>query len=233
MKRVNQYWISHVHCRLLSLYAIIKLSPRLVSSMACGETYDINSNGKITRRSNEFCDILGVEAEKKGDASFSCSDCVLGSWKAQLESPFGYDDSLASDFSSQTSSCHATGFTFTTPTAYALNTTATPAPTPICQRTYTVLATDTCASIAQANKVATFGVVSLNNLGTGCEALVEGKTLCLPETCTLRKITRDDDCGQVVKDANTTIPRLIAWNPMLNPECSNFLDYIGYYICIS
>lgn len=73
-----------------------------------------------------------MEAEEAGDDDIECLECILSSWKAQLQSPFGYDEDYADDFAAQISRCTATGYDFTPPTPYALNTTAIPEalPTP-------------------------------------------------------------------------------------------------------
>lgn len=57
--------------------------------------------------SGDWCAPI-FDAWADGDApKSSCSDCVLGTFQEQLNFPLGYDDELASSFSSLTSSCSA------------------------------------------------------------------------------------------------------------------------------
>ncbi|KAF5004162.1 hypothetical protein FDECE_9300 [Fusarium decemcellulare] len=185
-------------------------------------------------KSGQFCDVLFAKAGESEDDALSCSDCLLGSWKAELESPLGYDEEYASDFAEKTSSCKATGYTFATPTSYALNsTTRGPTPTMACDSPYVVKEGDSCASIAKQNNVSTNGIVSLNSLGQGCQGLRQGRTVCLPETCAVHKIVKTDDCATLASKYNTAEYRLLAWNPMLNPKCTNLESFVGWYMCVS
>ena len=84
-----------------------------------------------------------------------CADCILSPFAKQLSSPLGYDADNAAAFNSITASCGAAGYPYTSPTAYALNTTAPtgigtslPTPTPLCSGQYAVAAGDTCLSIS-------------------------------------------------------------------------------------
>ncbi|KAG2414738.1 hypothetical protein HFD88_003930 [Aspergillus terreus] len=52
-----------------------------------------------------------------------CSDCWLGGLALELASSFGYDDVLASNYASLTSSCNATAYTYTIPTQHVTETT--------------------------------------------------------------------------------------------------------------
>ncbi|KAJ5181992.1 hypothetical protein N7449_012139 [Penicillium cf. viridicatum] len=91
----------------------------------------------------------------------SCSECWLGVLETRLNSPLGYDEGMEETFSSLTSSCSVSGYSVTSPTAYALNTTAiatsatsTSTTTSTCTlcvppqcNTYTWKGTDTCDSV--------------------------------------------------------------------------------------
>lgn len=126
----------------------------------------------------QYCDpqILAWSNKSSMGANESCSDCWLGCLSMQLNSPLGYDDGLASNFESLTSSCNATAYPFTSPPPYAINSTATtsvPAtvttttppvwnPTAIhgclvyanwyqgCTGSYTVDDTDDCISVSKS-----------------------------------------------------------------------------------
>jgi hypothetical protein len=105
-------------------------------------------SNRLCRATGQFCDpqFLNWTSQNGGlTQSQSCSKCWLGVLDFELGSPLGYDDTLASNFASLTSTCNATGYTWTSPTAYALNSTATTLPAssttshpPTCTGTYTV-----------------------------------------------------------------------------------------------
>jgi hypothetical protein len=65
---------------------------------------------------------------------------MLGVVQTQLNSPFGYDDDFTQDFLLVTASCDASGYAFTSPAPYALNSLATtplsPTTTPTCSDPY-------------------------------------------------------------------------------------------------
>lgn len=60
----------------------------------------------------------------------SCSDCRLGAAVDQLNSPFGYSDSLSAKFISLASSCSEFNYSFTKPLPYTTSTSTSPSSTP-------------------------------------------------------------------------------------------------------
>ena len=79
---------------------------------------------------------------------------MLGVIQIQLNSLFGYNNEFADDFNLAISSCSATGYIYTSPSAYVESSSKT-APsnsilTPICSNPYKVQPNDTCESIALA-----------------------------------------------------------------------------------
>lgn len=92
---------------------------------------------------------------------------------------------------------------------------------------------DSYATIAEKNKVSANGVISLNSLGQKCEDLRQGRTICLPENCALHKISKIDDYKSIASKYKTTKYLLLAWNPMLDPKCTNINDYVGWHACVS
>ena len=114
----------------------------------------------------------------------------------QLSNPLGYDADLASNLASLTSSCSANEYSFTSPTAYALDATATTvsATVPVaatalksltCTGSYTIQATDDCNSVAKALNVSTYSLLYENNLDLYCQnfAAAIGTTVCIPLRC--------------------------------------------------
>lgn len=166
---------------------------------------------------------------------------MLAVGQIELSSPFGYSEEFASNFSSTTSSCGKTGYTFTTPTSYALNaTTPTPTPTgvptsPSCPDSYTVQAGDTCNSISLAHNVSTFAMLYWNGLNANCVDFPSaGSSICLPSQCAIYTIRENDTCVEIVKNnaPDISIRQLQSWNMNLNTLCTNLDTMLGDQICI-
>jgi hypothetical protein len=157
--------------------------------------------------------------------------------KIQLNSPFGYDADFASDFALATSSCNASEYAFTSPTPYALNstatTTSTPTTTPSCSSPYLVQSGDTCDSIALAHNVSTFSIVTAGSLNPDCSNLQAGSSLCLPSSCQLYRLQYDDTCNSILAaNTNVTATNLLSWNPNINVLCTNIDYFVSTLICL-
>jgi hypothetical protein len=193
----------------------------------------------------QYCDPQLLEWSAQGylNSTQSCSDCWLGVQALQLNNPLGYDDGLASNFAALTSSCNATsGYAFTSPTAYALNSTATTVPAsvtatppPMCTGSYTVQPTDNCNSVAQSLNISTYNLLYDNNLDLYCQnfAAAVNTSLCIPPTCNLYTWQAIDTCASVVSSyPGMTIPQFLAWNPNFNNLCQNSGSFQGYQVCV-
>jgi LysM repeat protein len=166
----------------------------------------------------------------------NCHECQIGIQAKQLASPFGYDEEAATDFDFTTSSCAASTYTYSTPTAYPLNsTTGLPArPTCVTGRTYTILAEDTCNTISEAQEVATEALISMNGLDSACQSLPPVDTvICLPQACVIRELAYEDTCESITAAANITLGQLLAWNPVISAGCANLHSWRGRFICVS
>jgi hypothetical protein len=79
------------------------------------------------RSTGNYCDLelasLRNETNETTSGTYDCSDCILGPMKIQLEAPVAYGAKGASAFASLTASCQATGYSYTQPSNYALNST--------------------------------------------------------------------------------------------------------------
>ncbi|KAJ5800077.1 uncharacterized protein N7518_002145 [Penicillium psychrosexuale] len=107
-------------------------------------------------------------------------------------------------------------------------------PPPTClTSSYSVRANDTCVTISAANEVSTYNLISENALDVACNGISEGKTLCLPETCTTYQLELADTCDSLVSDLNIKFAQLLAWNPNINTGCSNLASWRGWYLCAS
>lgn len=171
----------------------------------------------------------------------NCSSCFLSVQSIELSSPLGYDDTLAANFQSLTSSCGASGYAFASPTAYALNGTATNTAPPVstatstltCTASYTVQDGDDCNSVARANNVSTFALLYNNGLNIYCmDFPAAGTSLCLPPQCIVYAVQPGDTCDSIVNStAGITVTQLLAWNPNINSLCGNILGLAGNEIC--
>ncbi|CAI4219121.1 unnamed protein product [Parascedosporium putredinis] len=88
------------------------------------------------------------------------------------------------------------GYDIVTPPPYALST-PDPVPLPTCERSYVVASGDSCESVALANSVSVHGIVSRNALAADCRDLRPGRTICLPDTCTIHRVSRTDSCSSL------------------------------------
>lgn len=178
----------------------------------------------------------------------SCSECWLGVLETQLNSPLGYDEGMEETFSSLTSSCSASGYSITSPTTYALNTTATAtatatetsatatsSTTSTCVSSYQVQQSDDCNSVAKLLGVSTYSLLQANNLDLYCQGFANkvNQTLCVPPQCHTYTWKGTDTCDSVVGPlGNVTIPQFLAWNPNINSLCLNSDFFIGYEVCL-
>jgi hypothetical protein len=205
---------------------------------SCNLTVPLSTTG-------EFCDpqFLAWANQSYLTTAQNCSDCWLGVQALMMDSPLGYDPDLASNLAYLTSSCNATvGYGFTTPTAYALNSTATTvppsvtaSPLPTCTGAYTVEATDDCNSVAQSLNVSTYDLLISNNLDLYCQnfATAINSTLCIPAACETYVWQALDSCDSVVRTlSGVTVPQFLSWNPNFNDLCQNSLSYVGYVVCL-
>ena len=195
------------------------------------------------RSTGTYCGVefLNWQGESSLTTAQNCSDCTLGVDSMELSSPFGYDDNLASNFQSLTSSCSAAGYAFSSPSNIALNNTPTlttpgsvsAAPTPSCISFYTVVNGDDCNSVAAANNVSTGNLLTANDLNINCENFpVVGTKLCIPAQCDTYILRGSDTCQSILSNLNgTTLTQLFSWNPNINAVCGNINRLVGSVIC--
>ena len=197
-------------------------------------------------KTGAYCDPQFATWQAQGylNVTQSCSDCWLGVQQLQLGSPFGYDPGLASSFSSLTSACNASKYTYTTPTAYGLNasaatvpasSSATATPPPGCTGSYAVQLADTCESVSQELNVSTYNLLYENSLDLYCRNFNAsvGTDLCSPPTCETYTWQAADTCASVaLAFPPMSVPQFLAWNPNFNPLCQNGGNFIGYEVCV-
>ncbi|KAK4241774.1 hypothetical protein C8A03DRAFT_30079 [Achaetomium macrosporum] len=190
--------------------------------------------------SNAYC--LPEFDEYNSNAEI-CSECNLKEMQYQLDSAFGWDDDLAQSFAALTQSCGATGYPVSSPTAIALNSsasaptsTATALPSATCVSTYTVQAGDDCHSISKSEGVSTFELMYADDLPGYCSDFPgAGAQLCIPHRCDVYTVRAKDTCYGIVQKYNRTftVTQLVSWNTNINRACTNLNMIEGYEICIS
>lgn len=168
---------------------------------------------------------------------------MLGPMKLQIEAPVAYDHYLEDFFKAATSSCHASGYSYTTPGPYALNSTtqtisdtatatSTEQSSSICVGdTVTVKDGDSCESIAAANGVSRYGLLSLNNLDVYCSNIAAVTSLCLPQKCPTYTVARGDSCRGLASSHNISSMELVWWNGNLE-GCFNMDRWVNWTICV-
>ncbi|KAJ5109928.1 hypothetical protein N7532_002573 [Penicillium argentinense] len=191
--------------------------------------------------SGEFCaPIFDAWGDGKADNQ-TCSDCVLGTYQAQMSFPQGYDEGLAKSFSSMTSSCSATNYLITSPAPTTISQSAKPTPSPSstpkkCASTYTIKDRDDCHSISRSQSVSLANMLYLNNLEAGCTHFPEaGTKLCMPNKCQIYTVKEDDSCYGITEAYKNafTMSQLVSWNVDINSGCDNLEMLVGHQICVS
>ncbi|KAM3506120.1 hypothetical protein MY10362_002564 [Beauveria mimosiformis] len=183
--------------------------------------------------SGQFCDALYQKHREQPSQDLVCSDCQIGTWKDQLESPVGYDPKDAEEFAALTASCKAGGYAFKTPSYSVIQPVPTSQPVWTCERPYTVADGDTCSSVAQKRSVTEYGISDLNGLSIDCDPLPVGKTICIPPTCKVHKIGAADNINELAAKYQVTVGQLVAWNPIIRLDGSNLRTLFDRLICIS
>lgn len=188
------------------------------------------------RASGQYCDAIAAKWVNQDNytAAQICSQCQLGIQQMQLSSPFGYSDTFAQAFDDTTKSCSATAYSYSTPTAYALNATVIPPPTICTGSIYTIQPEDTCISISAAHNVSTYSLIKRNGLNLGCDNLpAVGQPLCLPtdNTCRTYQLDMYDSCRSLMVKWNVTVAQILAWNPMIDSTCSDLAPWRAWYLC--
>ncbi|KAK4104661.1 hypothetical protein N658DRAFT_185666 [Parathielavia hyrcaniae] len=154
--------------------------------------------------------------------------------------PFDWDDTLFNLYTSLTSSCTAApSWAVTSPSQYALGympsttTPSRPRPTLSCQSNYTIKASDRCKSISRVHQVSTYNLMRVNLLPSYCNFSPGPRTtIYIPETCRVHSVSPLDTCEKIAKKAGVTAQQLLAWNPNIDPECSNLYGMLDFVICV-
>lgn len=208
------------------------------------------------RSTGEFCDLEIASWRNQSSStdltigvSHDCDDCNLGPMVIQLQAPVAYNSAFASKLASLTSSCSATGYSYTTGSPYPVATlssisttvftdnemkpTGTVAPVILCTSPYTIQANDSCNSIAAEKNVSDYSLTYLNGLDKFCSDLPQpGNSICLPLQCAVHYLTYSDTCSGLIAQYQIDRVRFLSWNPNLDRRCVNLDSWRQTYICI-
>lgn len=130
------------------------------------------------------------------------------------------------------------------PTSTSVSQTALPSGIANCSLVYTVVAGDSCTSIANKAQVDLRDLLAWNAaIGASCASLQIGQSLCVTGISTIpaqptftnctqvRKVSSGDTCASIAANASISFQALLAWNPQITSNCSNLS--IGASICVS
>jgi hypothetical protein len=155
-------------------------------------------------------------------------------FQAELENGYFYNEGLASDYASLTSSCGVTNLPVTSPPSVVIASNSVASPTPTCVgRMVEISSGCTCDSVAAANNISTWQLLSVNGLNGGCVNFPESGSLCISGNCQSYTVLPDDNCLKIVHKFGMTITQLRRWNPNLSSDCGNFDTVVGHQICVS
>ncbi|KAA8650192.1 uncharacterized protein ATNIH1004_002873 [Aspergillus tanneri] len=105
--------------------------------------------------------------------------------------------------------------------------------------TYTTVAGDTCDSIATKHKVASASLFMGNVNLKDCTSIPEGTELCIPFSCDIYTLQKDDTCVSIEKGLGLEYASgesIRKYNPWLDLDCSNLQvvsdSAYGHVLCV-
>lgn len=131
-----------------------------------------------------------------------------------------------------TSSCGITGKPATTSTIDYFTGQPEPTESACDGTTYQIKGSDDCYSISKAQSVGTAWMLSDNHLTAYCYEFPTSGSLCITNTCKTVTVEVNTTCKAIATAAKITEPQLLAWNPVINPVCSNLDMMNGTTLCI-
>lgn len=103
-----------------------------------------------------------------------------------------------------------------------------------CQNIVAVDGDSDCYKLSSWNNVSTFSLLYENNLEAYCSNFPKSGRLCLPQTCSVYQVQKNDTCSSIIQKHHSsfTATQLKSWNPNINKPCSNLGQLENSYICI-
>ncbi|CAN9150812.1 unnamed protein product [Alternaria alternata] len=166
-----------------------------------------------------------------------CSECIVNLFRHQQSTAYSnYDAEMARAWAEIQGRC-GLDYPTATPTLktnvtslgnYAPSGYATAAC--VGGRTHEVTSGENCVAISKANHVSTGALITMNSLRLDCTNLQLGQKLCLPAACDDYVVQSGDTCVGIAKQFSVPFHQLTAWNPTINPHCTNLL--VDQNLCI-
>ncbi|KAH6699753.1 hypothetical protein BKA61DRAFT_706408 [Leptodontidium sp. MPI-SDFR-AT-0119] len=173
---------------------------------------------------------LPEDATKPAD----CDPCLAARLRVRSGSPYFDGPVVASEslYQSMTSSCGITGKPATTSTIDYFTSQPEPTEATCSGTTYQVQGGDDCYGISKAQGVGTAWMLSDNNLAAYCAEFPKSGSLCITNTCKTVTVAENTTCSAIATSAGISEMQLLAWNPVINPVCSNLDMMNGTTLCI-
>ncbi|KAJ1325254.1 peptidoglycan DL-endopeptidase LytF [Microdochium nivale] len=164
----------------------------------------------------------------------NCDPCLAARLRMRSGSPFFDGPVVASEslYQTMTSSCGITGKPATTSTIDFYTGIPVPTQTTCSGTTYQIQGGDSCYSISQAKSVGTAWLLSDNNLAAYCADFPTSGSLCITNTCQTVTVGKNTTCSAIAASASISEMQLLAWNPVINPVCSNLDMMNGTTLCV-
>lgn len=135
-------------------------------------------------------------------------------------------------YESMTSSCSISGRPVTTTTIDYSTSQPEPTDTTCDGEEYEIQDGDDCYSISSSQSVGTAWMLADNDLGAYCDGFPTSGTLCITNKCETVTVGTNQTCRAIAEAAGITETQLKAWNPVINPVCSNMNMMNGTTLCI-
>ncbi|KAF5852240.1 hypothetical protein GGP41_001009 [Bipolaris sorokiniana] len=163
-----------------------------------------------------------------------CDPCLAARLRVRSGSPYFDGPVVASEsmYQTLTSSCSITGKPATTSTIDYFTGQPEPTESACDGTTYQIQGSDDCYSISKAQSVGTAWMLSDNHLAAYCYEFPTSGSLCITNTCKTVTVEVNTTCKAIAAAAKITEPQLLAWNPVINPVCSNLNMMNGTTLCI-
>ncbi|RYP37881.1 hypothetical protein DL767_002753 [Monosporascus sp. MG133] len=166
-----------------------------------------------------------------------CSECIVSLFRHQQSTPYSnYDVEMSEAWAEIQARCDLEYPTATPTLKTNVTSLGNYAPsgyaTAVCvgSRTHEVVSGDNCLYVSKANHVSTGALITLNSLRMDCTNLLLGQNLCLPPVCDDYVVKSGDTCIGIANQFFTSYQKIVAWNPTINPYCTNLL--VDHNVCV-
>ncbi|KAH7038381.1 LysM domain-containing protein [Microdochium trichocladiopsis] len=186
--------------------------------------------------SNPGVTIFNYLSEVPADSTrpSNCDACLAARLRVRSGSPYFDGPIVASEsqYQSMTSSCGIAGKPATTSTIDYFTSQPEPTDEACSGTTYQIQSSDDCYSISKAQSVGTAWMLADNHLTAYCADFPTSGSLCITNTCKTATVASNTTCAAIAESAGITEMQLLAWNPIINPVCSNLNMMNGTTLCI-